>query len=208
IPRRAEARRRAKPPGQFRVRISGQSRHAQARAARLCSSGEPQPARPVILTMLFIFSRISARAMQLSQMLQQFASAVPAHAEFLRLEAELAAHDAPKTRPAPAIGPSAIVFRDVSFHDLLLGLLEPDAGEITVGAAVIRSTAAIKWRDHVSYVVQEPCMFRDTLRRNLLWANPQANDAGSGTRSRSPRSMISWLAWQPGWTPCLANVAR
>jgi ATP-binding cassette subfamily C protein len=128
--------------------------------------------------MLFIFSRISARAMQLSQMLQQLASAVPAHAEFLRLEAELAAHDAPKTRPAPAIGLGAIVFRDVSFHDLLLGLLEPDAGEITVGAAVIRSTAAIKWRDHVSYVVQDPYMFRDTIRRNLLWANPQANDAG------------------------------
>src|SRR5262249_47251569 len=70
----------------------------------------------VILTMLFIFSRISAPAMQLSQMLQQFASAVPAHAEFLRLEAELAAHDAPEMRPAAAIGPGAVVFRDVSFH--------------------------------------------------------------------------------------------
>jgi len=145
----------------------------------------------VILTMLFIFSRISAPAMQLSQMLQQFASAVPAHAEFLRLEAELAAHDAPEMRPAAAIGPGAVVFRDVSFHydpvsragagierlnltippgtflgvsgptgagkttfaDLLLGLLEPEAGEITVGGAVIRGAAAIKWRDRVSYVV-------------------------------------------------------
>jgi ATP-binding cassette subfamily C protein len=37
----------------------------------------------VILTMLFIFSRISAPAMQLSEMLQQFAGTVPAHAEFL-----------------------------------------------------------------------------------------------------------------------------
>jgi ATP-binding cassette subfamily C protein len=43
----------------------------------------------VILTMLFIFSRISAPAMQMSRMLQQFAGTVPAHAEFLRLERDL-----------------------------------------------------------------------------------------------------------------------
>ena len=36
----------------------------------------------VILTMLFIFSRISAPAMQMSQMLQQFAGTVPAHLSF------------------------------------------------------------------------------------------------------------------------------
>ncbi len=70
----------------------------------------------VILTMLFIFSRISGPAMQMSEMLQQFAGTVPAHAEFLQLERDLAAQDAPDTRPAPAIAPGAIVFRDVSFH--------------------------------------------------------------------------------------------
>jgi len=43
----------------------------------------------VILTMLFIFSRISAPAMQMSRMLQQFAGTVPAHAEFLQLERDL-----------------------------------------------------------------------------------------------------------------------
>jgi len=70
----------------------------------------------VILTMLFIFSRISGPAMQMSQMLQQFAATVPAHAEFTRLERDLAALDTPDTRPAPAIAPGAIVFRDVGFH--------------------------------------------------------------------------------------------
>lgn len=54
--------------------------------------------------------------MQMSQMLQQSAATVPAHAEFTRLERDLAAHDASDTRPAPAIAPGAIVFRDVSFH--------------------------------------------------------------------------------------------
>jgi len=33
------------------------------------------------------------------------------------------------------------------------------------------------WRDHVSYVVQDPYLFRDTIRRNLLWANPKASEA-------------------------------
>jgi ATP-binding cassette, subfamily C, bacterial len=70
----------------------------------------------VILTMLFIFSRISVPAMQMSEMLQQFAGTVPAHAEFLQLERDLAAQHATDTRPTPPIAPGAIVFRDVSFH--------------------------------------------------------------------------------------------
>jgi ATP-binding cassette subfamily C protein len=169
----------------------------------------------VILTMLFIFSRISAPAMQMSRMLQEFAGTVPAYAEFLQLERDLAARDAVDTGPAPAIAPGPIVFRDVTFHydrtsrtgagitslnltiapgtflgvsgptgagkttfaDLLIGLLEPDSGEIAVGGVPLRGAATSKWRDHVSYVVQDPYLFRDTIRRNLLWANPQAGDA-------------------------------
>ena len=44
----------------------------------------------VILTMLLIFARISGPAMQMSQMLQQFVTMLPAYAEFLRLERDLA----------------------------------------------------------------------------------------------------------------------
>ncbi len=40
----------------------------------------------------------------------------------------------------------------------------------------LRGAAAVKWRDRVSYVVQDPYLFRDTIRRNLSWANPQAGD--------------------------------
>jgi ATP-binding cassette, subfamily C, bacterial len=59
----------------------------------------------------------------------------------------------------------------------LIDLLEPDSGAITVGDVPLRGAATIRWRDHVSYVVQDPYLFRDTIRRNLLWANPQAGDA-------------------------------
>jgi ATP-binding cassette, subfamily C, bacterial len=64
-----------------------------------------------------------------------------------------------------------------TFADLLIGLLQPDAGSIAVGGTPLRGAAAVKWRDHVSYVVQDPYLFRDTVRRNLLWANPHAGES-------------------------------
>ena len=168
---------------------------------------------PLILTMLFIFSRISGPAVQMSELLRDFVTAVPAHAEAQRLERDLAAADASgEEKSASAIARGAIVFRDVSFHyqpsaggverlnlhivpgtvlgvsgptgagkttfaDLLIGLIEPDAGEITVGGTPLRGATAVAWRDHVRYVVQDPYLFRDTIRRNLLWAKPRASDA-------------------------------
>ena len=63
-----------------------------------------------------------------------------------------------------------------TFADLLIGLLEPQSGEISVGGTPLRGAAAVMWRDHVSYVAQDPYLFRDTIRRNLLWASPQASE--------------------------------
>ena len=63
-----------------------------------------------------------------------------------------------------------------TFADLLVGLLTPDAGSITVGGTPLDGPAAVTWRDHVSYVAQDPYLFRDTVRRNLLWANPNASE--------------------------------
>lgn len=64
-----------------------------------------------------------------------------------------------------------------TFADLLVGLLEPQSGEIAVGGTPLRGPAAVMWRDHVSYVAQDPYLFRDTIRRNLLWARPQAGES-------------------------------
>jgi ATP-binding cassette subfamily C protein len=63
-----------------------------------------------------------------------------------------------------------------TFADLLIGLLEPQSGEIAIGGTALRGAAAVAWRDHVSYVAQDPYLFRDTIRRNLLWASPQAGE--------------------------------
>jgi ATP-binding cassette subfamily C protein len=64
-----------------------------------------------------------------------------------------------------------------TFADLLIGLLEPQSGDVVISGTPLRGTAAVTWRDHVSYVVQDPYLFRDTVRRNLLWASPQASEA-------------------------------
>jgi ATP-binding cassette subfamily C protein len=71
-------------------------------------------------------------------------------------------------------GPSGV--GKTTFADLLVGLLEPDRGEIIIGDTPLRGASAVSWRDHVSYVAQDPYLFRDTIRRNLLWANPQAGE--------------------------------
>jgi ATP-binding cassette subfamily C protein len=64
-----------------------------------------------------------------------------------------------------------------TFADLLIGLLEPQSGDITIGGTELRGPAAAVWRDHLSYVVQDPYLFRDTIRRNLLWASPRSSEA-------------------------------
>jgi ATP-binding cassette subfamily C protein len=64
-----------------------------------------------------------------------------------------------------------------TFADLLIGLLEPQSGDVTINGLALRGSTAAAWRDHVSYVVQDPYLFRDTIRRNLLWANPQSSEA-------------------------------
>ena len=52
--------------------------------------------------------------------------------------------------------------------DLLLGLLEPTAGRITVDGRDITS-AMRSWRRHIGYVPQEPFVLDDTIRRNVAF---------------------------------------
>jgi ATP-binding cassette subfamily C protein len=60
--------------------------------------------------------------------------------------------------------------------DLLVGLYRPASGAITLGGVPLEGAVLDRWRESVSYVSQDPFLFHDTVRRNLLWAYPGADD--------------------------------
>lgn len=60
--------------------------------------------------------------------------------------------------------------------DLLLGLLKPDNGRITVDGRELRAEDLPAWRNSIGYVPQEVFLFHDSLRANLLWACPSASE--------------------------------
>ena len=64
-----------------------------------------------------------------------------------------------------------------TFADLLVGLFPPQEGRITVGGEPLTETVLAAWRNGVGYVSQDPFLFHDTVRRNLSWANPQADES-------------------------------
>ena len=61
--------------------------------------------------------------------------------------------------------------------DLLCGLLTPQSGRITIGGAMLTEENASRWQDRVAYVAQDPVLFNESVRDNLLWANPRDEDA-------------------------------
>lgn len=72
------------------------------------------------------------------------------------------------------IGPSGA--GKTTFADLLVGLIGPQSGTITVGGTRLDGAALTAWRNAISYVSQDPFLFHDTIRRNLLLANDQASE--------------------------------
>lgn len=63
-----------------------------------------------------------------------------------------------------------------TFVDLLVGLFEPDTGEVCLDGVPLRGAGFAAWRHQVSYVAQDAYLFHDSVRRNLLWANPDASE--------------------------------
>jgi ABC-type multidrug transport system fused ATPase/permease subunit len=63
-----------------------------------------------------------------------------------------------------------------TFADLLAGLFAPRSGQIRVGGVPLRGAALGAWRRQISYVSQDPFLFHDTIRRNLLWGAPSSTE--------------------------------
>jgi ATP-binding cassette, subfamily C, bacterial len=60
--------------------------------------------------------------------------------------------------------------------DLLLGLLSPTTGRVLIDDAELASETVHRWRQSVGYVPQETFLFHETVRANLLWAQPDATE--------------------------------
>ena len=60
--------------------------------------------------------------------------------------------------------------------DLLMGLVTPSAGSVCVDDVPLSPERLQAWRRQVGYVSQETFLFHDSVRANLLWAQPEATD--------------------------------
>ena len=80
--------------------------------------------------------------------------------------------DIPARRITALVGASGS--GKTTIADLVLGLLRPDAGAVRVDGRLLTRETARAWRARVAYVSQDPFLFHDTIRANLLWARPDA----------------------------------
>ena len=60
--------------------------------------------------------------------------------------------------------------------DVLLGLLDPTSGSVLVDGVPLDRSNRRRWRRSCAYVPQDPYLFHDTIRANVAWARPHAND--------------------------------
>ena len=60
--------------------------------------------------------------------------------------------------------------------DIAGGLIAPDQGWVKVDGAPLEAGLRRAWRGRVAYVQQDPVLFDGTIRDNLLWATPGADE--------------------------------
>jgi len=80
----------------------------------------------------------------------------------------------PAGRITALVGPSGAGKSTIA--DLMMGLLVPDVGSIAVDGFVMRPEQLRSWRDRIGYVGPDSFLFHETVRRNLLWARPDAGE--------------------------------
>ena len=60
--------------------------------------------------------------------------------------------------------------------DIVMGLLKPGAGELSVDGTTVCESNLRAWRDQIGYVSTDTVLFNGTIRSNLLWAQPDATE--------------------------------
>ena len=72
------------------------------------------------------------------------------------------------------IGPSGV--GKSTLASLLAGFETPDVGEILVDGRPVHSLHRPDWQRQVAYISQSPHLFHATLRENIAWYRPDADD--------------------------------
>lgn len=80
----------------------------------------------------------------------------------------------PARQTTALVGPSGAGKSTIA--DVVMGLLRPDAGSILIDDTPLGSAGLQAWRRQVGYVPQDPFLFHDTVRANLLWGSPDASE--------------------------------
>lgn len=61
--------------------------------------------------------------------------------------------------------------------DVVMGLIEATEGAFLIDGQPLSAGERVAWRRRVAYVPQDPFLFHDSIRANLLMARPDADDA-------------------------------
>ncbi len=61
--------------------------------------------------------------------------------------------------------------------DLIVGLAEPQAGEVRVDGIPLRDIDTARWREAIGYVPQETLLLHDSIRTNVTLGDPDIDDA-------------------------------
>ncbi|MGC2757070.1 ABC transporter ATP-binding protein, partial [Candidatus Binatus sp.] len=80
----------------------------------------------------------------------------------------------PVGRTVAIVGPSGAGKSTIA--DLVMGLMPAGSGRVTVDGTPLNPARALLWREGIGYVGQDTYLFHDTVRANLLWARPDANE--------------------------------
>ena len=60
--------------------------------------------------------------------------------------------------------------------DMILGLQVPERGDVILDGFPLKAWKQNSFRQRIGYVPQEPLLFHDSIRNNLLWACPEASE--------------------------------
>ncbi len=81
----------------------------------------------------------------------------------------------PAGKTTAIVGPSGAGKSTIA--DMIMGLITPSDGCIMIDTETLRQDNVLNWRNQIGYVAQEPFLFHDTIRANLLAVFPEANES-------------------------------